>query len=635
MGVLDQMITAKAEPPKGGVLGQIAKDLGRLVVAGDESKFSFARGEPVRMSPDLERVRALPRRSLNVTDPGPAKEWTARLQNPVDTCDCAERWGYCIKELLPIQGVALEEASRTGTLVGLIGVGHGKTGLDILLPMVIPGVRIAGLLVPPKLRHQFLTHDYPQWSVHFRTPNLAGGNVFVPDGRPVLHLVSYSELSLAKNSDILSRLKLDLVIADEAHNLKDPSSARTKRFNRAVTDAVRFIPLSGTLTTRSPKDCAHLFAKALHGGSPFPLHHPTVEEWAGALEASAFPKPLGALGEFCKTGEDVREGFRRRLIETPGVIATSTASIGNSLNVSALPLKAPPRIAELIEQAKKGVRPDGEEAVDRLTSAGWVRQLSAGFYHRWVFPRGEPEELISQWFEARKSYFRETREKLKYSRDFMDSYLLVWRAAHRWHLGYTHEGVTYPPKTKGGPLPVWASQHWGAWRAIHKEVQPVTQVVWVDDFLIDAAVAWGKKHVGIIWTEHSELGARIAGQLGTTWYNGGGLNPETEKGDRTIVASIKANSDGLNLQRAFSRNLMVSIPSSGKTWEQMLGRTHRQGQPVDEVEAHMFIHTEPLAAAFLQAQRDARYQQRMTGSPQKLCYANLDMKAAVEADLDS
>lgn len=637
MSLLDQM-TAPAKPEaRGGVLGQMAKELGRLVVSGDDSKFSFARGEPVRMSPDLARVRDLPRRNLDVTSAEPAKKWTEILRVHTQACDCAQRWGYCIKELLPIQGVALEEANRTGSMVGLIGVGHGKTGLDILLPMVIPGVRVAVLLVPPKLRHQFLTHDFPQWSVHFRTPNLAGGTHFIPDGRPVLHLIAYSELSQAKNSDILSRLRPDLVIADEAHNLKDPKSARTKRFNRAVEEHVKFIPMSGTLTTRSPKDCAHLFAKALHDRSPFPLHHPTVEEWAGAIEASPFPKPLGALGEFCRPGENVQEGFRRRLIETPGVVATSTASIGNSLNVTALTLAVPGQVANLIDQARKGMRPDGEEAADQLTAAAWARQLSAGFYHRWIYPRGEPEELITQWFNARKAYYKETREKLKYSRDFLDSPLLLWRAAHRWHMGYTHNGEEFAPKTKRGPLPVWDSEHWEAWRTIHKEVQPVTDVVWVDPFLIDAAVEWGRKNTGIIWTEHAEFGEKVATQLGTVWYNGGGLNPEAEKGDRTIVASIKANSDGLNLQRAFSRNLMVSVPSSGKTWEQMLGRTHRQGQLVDEVEAEVFLHTEPLASAFLQARRDARYQQNITGSPQKLCYANLNLKSAVEAkeELDS
>ena len=632
MPILDHMLAPVKSEAKGGVLGQIAKSMGRLTVEGDESKFSFARGEPVRMSPDLARVRDLPRRNLDVTAPGPAEKWTARLSAPVDKCDCVARWGYCIAKLLPIQGVSLEEAHTTGSLVGLIGVGHGKTGLDILLPMVIPGVRVAVLLIPPKLRHQFLTHDFPQWSVHFRTPNLSGDRRFVPDGRPVLHVIAYSELSQAKNSDILSRLKPDLVIADEAHNLKDPSSARTKRFNRAVEPHVKFIPMSGTLTTRSPKDCAHLFAKALHDGSPFPLHYPTVDEWSGALEASAFPKPLGALGAFCDPGENVQEGFRRRLVETPGVIATSTASVGNSLSITALPLDAPDDIAELIKQAKKGVRPDGEEAVDQLTAAAWARQLSAGFYHRWVYPRGEPPELIEQWFDARKAYFKETREKLKYSKDFMDSPLLLWRAAHRWHCGYTHNGQDFAPKTRNGPLPAWPSEHWAAWRAIHKEVQPVTDVVWVSDFLIKAAAAWGRKQTGIIWTEHAELGERIAGSLGTVWYNGGGLNPEMEGGSRTIVASIKANSDGLNLQRAFSRNLMVSVPSSGKTWEQMLGRTHRQGQKVDEVEAEVYLHTEPLASAFAQARRDARYQQNVTGSPQKLCYANLNLTFAVDID---
>lgn len=592
------------------------------------------RGAPVSDSPDFRRIRDIPRRTLDPSNDLAAVRWTKMLRRENPGCDCRKRWGYCIDSLLPIQGVALEEAHTVGSLVGLIGVGHGKTGLDILLPMVVAGVRIAVLLLPPKLRHQFLTQDYPQWSAHFRVPNLAGGNVFFSDGRPVLHLISYSELSQAKNSDILTRLRPDLVIADEAHNLKDSKSARTKRFLRTAAASTKFIPLSGTLTTRSPKDCAHLLARALGDRSPLPLHFPVLDEWAAAVEASAFPRPPGVLMGFCGPGENVYSGMRRRIIETPGVVATSSASVSNSLFVSSLPLKTPPQITELIKLARSGSRPDGEEAQDELTIAGWCRQLSAGFYYRWIYPRGEPEELIGQWFEHRKNYFREVREKLKHSREFLDSPLLLWKAAHRWHFGYSHDGKDFPPKTRGGPLPVWPSLHWGNWRNIRHQVEPQTSVVWVDDFLLDACAKWGQENVGIVWTEYSDFGARLAEKLGTAWYHGGGENPEAEKGNRTIVCSLKANSDGLNLQHAFSRNLFASIPGSGKTWEQAMGRTHRIGQREDTVEVSMFLHTPSLANSFAQARRDARYQQGITGSPQKLCYANIDMQHSADEDID-
>ena len=34
-------------------------------------------------------------------------------------------------------------------------------------------------------------------------------------------------------------------------------------------------------------------------------------------------------------------------------------------------------------------------------------QLSAGFFYRWRYPRGEPEVLILDWFRKRQAWNRE------------------------------------------------------------------------------------------------------------------------------------------------------------------------------------------------------------------------------------
>ena len=70
-----------------------------------------------------------------------------------------------------------------------------------------------------------------------------------------------------------------------------------------------------------------------------------------------------------------------------------------------------------------------------------------------------------------------------------------------------------------------------------------------------------------------------------------------ENGKRTVVASIKAHGTGRNLQ-AFCRNLVANPPSDGATWEQLLGRTHRQGQEADEVTvaSEVAVPMPPLAA---------------------------------------
>ena len=50
--------------------------------------------------------------------------------------------------------------------------------------------------------------------------------------------------------------------------------------------------------------------------------------------------------------------------------------------------------------ARFGFVPEGEEYEEALAVARALRQLAAGFYFRWVYPRGEPEPLILSWLVA-------------------------------------------------------------------------------------------------------------------------------------------------------------------------------------------------------------------------------------------
>lgn len=591
-------------------------------------------GRPaVGPSKDLDRVANLPRRALDPADPRAAEKWTKILRKPIEPCDCREKWGTCIHDLLPIQGWGLEEASRAGGLLGLIGVGHGKTGLDILLPMVVPGCKVALLLIPPNLKPQFLQRDFPQWAQHWRVPNLAGGRFFVP-GIPVLHVVAYSELSSASSTDLLDRIRPDLVIADEAHNLRRREAARTKRFLRHFTAApeTRLCALSGTLTTRSLKDYAHLSERALREGSPLPLHWPTVEEWAGAVDAegpNSVASPIGALRRLCSVGEGAREGFRRRLVETSGVVATDQGALGTSLVISERKVKnVPPTVLEAIEGVREHwQRPDGEELTEAMQTAAVCRQLACGFFYRWIWPRGEPEELIREWLAARKEWHKELREKLKFSREHMDSPLLCTKAAIRWHEGFVHvdeDGTRqeFPPFTRHSLT--WKAETWPRWKAVRDACKPETEAVWLSDYLVRDAVGWALDDAGILWYEHAAFGEACAKLSGLPLY-GPGTEASTEilqeKGTRSIVASVKAHGTGKNLQM-HHRNLIANPPADGGAWEQLLGRTHRQGQLADEVVAHVYRHTEELRSAFEAAVSRARYIEETTGSRQKLIYAS-------------
>ena len=85
------------------------------------------------------------------------------------------------------------------------------------------------------------------------------------------------------------------------------------------------------------------------------------------------------------------------------------------------------------------------------------------------------------------------------------------------------------------------------------------------------------------------------------------------------VASIAAHGTGKNLQH-WSSNLVVIPPTSGQVWEQLLGRTHRQGQQEDTVTAEVYLHHAAYEASMSQAFADAL--QDTLGNQQRLLYCD-------------
>jgi hypothetical protein len=593
-----------------------------------------ASGQAVGHSRDLARVLELPRRPK--PDPEPLRARFAHLKK-TGPCECAARYGRkCPDRLLDTQAWALAEIAEVGGLLGPIAVGDGKTLLDLLAAMVIPECRVAVLLIPPSLRDQLLAIDWQFYGQHWQLPNLGIGQWFEP-GRPVLHVIAYSELSSAKNSDVLERIMPDVVIADEAHLLRNAGTARTKRFRRyfAAHPKTRFCCWSGTLTTKSIRDYAHLSGLALGEGSPAPLHQPTVEEWAGAIDPADFPSPIGALASLCAGGEHVREGFRRRVHDTRGVVSSpATMSCPASLTISERKTVAPSAVTAALHQLlTTWQRPDGEELVSALDVHRCAKELSAGFFYHWIWPRQEPETVRREWLRVRKEWHREMREKLKLSREFMDSPLLLAKAAIRWHDGFVHirrdvhgkeiERAQIPPHTVKAPEPTWNSASWPEWRTVRDTAKPETEGVWIDDWLARDAADWCRHGAGICWYEHDLFGRRVA-ELAERPHYGPGADASAriirERGAGSIVASIRAHGTGKNLQ-CFARNLMANVPSDAAVWEQCLGRTHRQGQLSDEVTVEVYRHTPVLIEALNKAKMLAQYIQDIMGGSQKLLRA--------------
>lgn len=581
---------------------------------------AFAKAPPARAgvqkTSELARILALPRRKLDL-DAGTIDGQPILDLNSLYTINPGkcEKWPKCPvcmtgkAGLWPTQCAALSEAERGWGLFGPMGVGSGKTAVSLLLADVFAAKK-AVLLVPPSLKNQLITRDFFDYGRHFKLP------------LDRITVVSYSELSVATGAFVLDRVEPDLIIADEVHNLARVQSARTKRFIRYMQThpGTRFCGLSGTITRRSLRDYSHLCEISLRHGSPIPYKWSDLQEWADALDPIRDPIPIGALKIFVnpsdprlKQGPDeareaAREGFRKRLVETTGVVATGDSWEGASLIVKALRPAVPKSIQIHIANLFKTWEIGGEEIEEKMRLTEVARQLALGFYYRWVWPKDVPDR---EWLEARAAWHKCVRLILQRSRSGMDSPLLVSRAV------------------KAGLIADWEIVNaWQAWQLVKDRPSPPVEPVWIDDFAIQAALAWGKaqivaKEPGIIWYSHTAVGDALSsacnGKYGLygSGADAGEADPEQEP---IIICSIRAQGTGKNLQR-YARSLVMEPSASGATNEQLLGRTHRPNQQADDVIYDVFMHTPELEDAMLRAVADALYVQQTQGQRQKLLVA--------------
>lgn len=581
---------------------------------------------PVTDSQDLKRIKAIPRRP----QPGPDKvkaliqHMTAtfrRDRTGLGPCRChairPDVDDPCIIEFRMAQSWALFEMGLAGGLLGSIGVGHGKTLLDIMSPMAMPDCKIALLLVKPDLVTQ-LIEEYELINEHFNVPSLiVHGREWsnIIPGRPQLHVLPLSLLCRKTCTDFIPTLNPDFIIIDEVQKVSNRDTATARRVFRYARDnweRTRFAGWTGTLSDKSLNEYGHIAAFALGMNSPLPLDPQTLDEWARAIDPGDNRAPAGALFQLCEPGEHVESGYRRRLTETLGVIATKKAPIDAHLIITER--RAPPiphTVRDALETIRGFVRPDGEELVEAWEVARCARQAACGFFYHWTFPRGETEEQINVWLSARQAWNRELREKLRPGEEFLDSPLLCEEAARR---AWTDGDVDGPPS--------WRADSWPAWGKVKGTVRPKTEPVWIDDFLAQDAAEWGRKNRGVIWYNYGALGQKIGEISGFPVHGGGPKAAEIiarEKGDRSIIASIHAHGTGRDgLQRLFVKQLVTSPPGSGKVWEQLLGRLHRIGQDAAQVFAEVYRHTEEFRWSIDQAMARALYVQDTLGSEQKL-----------------
>lgn len=380
-----------------------------------------------------------------------------------------------------------------------------------------------------------------------------------------------------------------------------------------ATGFCRFVPMSGTITRRSLRDYAHLAIGALGKDSaPVPTKWSELEEWADALDETKGDRVVGVGALEALVGPEesadsdslsrCRRAFRRRLVETPGVVATEERALGTSLSIALVRTPAPRAVVLALAKLRADWElPDGTPIADALAIWRHARELALGMWYRWDSPAPK------LWLEARRAWCSACREVLSTNRRNLDSELQVARAVDVGH---------YPRLEE--PL--------ARWRAIKDSFVPNPVPEWLSEDVIDAAVAIARKAPTLVWYEHRAVADALAVRgfdvYGAQGRNGCGRVIEDAPTDASIAASIASNAEGRNLQ-AWCRNLVISPPASGSAWEQLLGRTHREGQEADEVSVEVLITCDEHREAFEQARADARYVQDSTGQPQKLLYADV------------
>lgn len=594
------METIKLRP-----LEKIARRKGLENVSPNSKFGKLLRAHGIQRTREWERIDRLPRRrwqdSADLNELIDLLNLDLRTEGGEHPCSDSCR---CPRGLRPNQAAALRDAHDVRGVFLPQGVGKGKSLISVLLPTVLYWVQRPVLVVPARLVNQTLRDVLPKLKKHWRI-------------RDDIKVVPYSQLSLKKNADLWDELKPDLIIADEGHRFKNKDAALTKRLARYMRENPQtiFCVMSGTMTKRRIEDFAHLLAWSLkEDQAPLPMNWPELSTWGRVINADVPPdqreKP-GVLVKWCADGESVTQGFGRRLTETPGVVATESNEIAASLRVYKLAPTMPPDLSQAIDKmAATWETPNGDIITEALELWQHQQEMSLGFWSRWVPPPPE------KWLTARREWNKYVRDTLKSNGRRLDSPLQVWneqQKIERTGLDALDRRARVEPSFL-------------AWREIKDSYHYETEAVWVSDYMLRFCHEWLLEHQGICWVWNVAFGEALAKLSGFPYFGAGDRDDEAlrkcEGGP--IIASIRAHGEGKNLQDRWAKNLVPSPSASGSIWEQLIGRTHREGQNKDEVEFFVSLHTDAAMASFKKAFNDALYQEKVLGAQQKLLIADFD-----------
>lgn len=381
-----------------------------------------------------------------------------------------------------------------------------------------------------------------------------------------------------------------------------------------------FIALSGTLTSTSILDFAHLAVWSLGDQAPVPMTRTYLQSWAEVLDRDGKPTKgdklsvKGLIRDFGDGTDDARAAFKSRLIKTPGVVTTTNEGPKANLLIHSRTLSTSPAIAKAIGDMKRlWITPGGGELSSPLEFGQVMRQIVCGFYYVWKWPNDIPD---NDWLEARAKWNRAVRRYLaRNPGEGYDSPALLANACIRLFQGRPER------------LPKYLVEGFQEWLPQRSKKPPPTAARWLCNSFLEDVIAWAKtqKEPPIIWYSHRAVAWRLSRMTGWPVFADG---PEAAKALLAVrrpvpaLLSIPAHSQGKNLQ-VWGNQIVAHPLSDGARYEQLIGRCHRTGQRRDEVHLTYYNdETKVFTNAMLLARKSASYIEDTTDMPQRLIYGN-------------
>ena len=462
------------------------------------------------------------------------------------------------------------------------GVGHGKTLISLLAPLVARAHR-AILLVPSSLVAQLIEVEIPKYekefNIHLDWCSIAGKSQHQRRALMDSHRITIMPYSLLSSEDtytLLEESKVDMIIADECQYLKRKDSARTKRLLKYLDkNHPSFVCMSGTIIRDDLKDYWHLISRCLGKLSPLPLDWHTIVDMQDTICPDFdYKKKISPF--FSKMFPEIRvtpgsdfvfvDGARKKIKElfdmSPGTVRTENQSVDCSMEIDVLDITPCQQSKEMMDTVEKTWQtPYGDFIEEAIQQAAIMSQLSSGFYYRLFWTENTPKEILIE-FDKQNELKKSIRQFIKYHRGTIDTPGLVMKA-----LQVRDRGVSQLQK-EFDTISDWELP------------ERCRETIHISNYRIDQAKIWAKKHKrGIIWYKWDASGPSLAKAIPRATFCPADCPITNLQADGILICSF-AHKEGKNIQQ-HNKNLFFNFPLSAADFEQMMGRTHRQGQMED------------------------------------------------------